>query len=100
MPDDKERMWGMLAHFAPFLVGFIGPLLLMFLDESVVGRPSPFVKHHAKQSLIWSIVVLVVSIPTCGLGMVLLIWSIIAGLAANKGEWYTYPMLGSFVDRK
>ena len=100
MPDDKERLWGMIAHLSPLVVGFIGPLILMMADLS--GRPegpSAFVKHHAKQSLIWCIALIIVAMVTCGIGgMVMMVWQILAGMAANRGEWYVYPGLSSFVD--
>ena len=93
-------MWGMLAHLSPFVVGFIGPLIIMLMPDSLVGRPSPFVAHHAKQSLIWNVAMIVVAIVTCGLGaLVMLVFQLLAGLAANKGEWYVYPGLSSFVDQ-
>lgn len=98
-PDDKERLWGMLAHISPIFVGFIGPLIIMLMPESLVGHQSAFVKHHAKQSLIFCIILIVVTMVTCGLGLLLIIFQVIAGLAANKGEWYVYPGLSSFVDK-
>jgi uncharacterized protein len=101
VPDEKERMWGMLAHISPIIVGFLGPLIIMLMPDSLVGRPSPFLKHHAKQSLIWTIALIVVAILTCGIGgLVMMIWQVLAGLAANKGEWYVYPGLSSFVDKR
>lgn len=95
-PSDNERMWAMIAHLGQFLVGFWGPLVLMFVD--IGGQPSPFIKHHAKQSLIWGVAMVVASIFTCGIAALpMLVFLVLAGLAANKGEWYVYPGLGRFV---
>lgn len=92
-------MWGMLAHLSTFVVGFIGPILLMVVD--INGQPSPFVKHHAKQALLWCVAMMIVAVLTCGIGaIVMMIWQVLAGMAANRGEWYVYPGLGSFVDRQ
>lgn len=95
-PSDKERQWGMIAHLGQFLVGFWAPLILFLVD--INNEPSPFIKHHAKQSLIWGAVMVVASIFTCGIAAIpMLIFVVIAGLAANKGEWYVYPGLARFV---
>jgi uncharacterized Tic20 family protein len=91
-------MLALVAHLSPLAVGFFGPLILMFID--VGGAPSKFVKHHAKQSLIWTISLLVVAMLTCGVGgLVMMVWQVIAALAAQRGEWYAYPLLSGFVDR-
>ncbi len=105
--DDKQ--WGMFAHLAA-LVGlmaggftFIGPLIVWLVKR----EQSKFVDFHGKESLnfqlnilIYYLISMVVTIATCGitfpLPMLILIWSIvmpiIAGLAANKGELYRYPL--------
>lgn len=94
---EQERMWGMLAHFSTFVVGIFGPMILMMVDPA--GAPSAFVKHHAKQALLWSVAMIVVAMLTCGIGaFVMMIWQVMAGVAANRGEWYVYPGLGGFVD--
>jgi uncharacterized Tic20 family protein len=98
-PTDQERTWAMIAHLSPILVGFIGPLVLMLAGDSFVGRPSKFVAHAAKQSLIFCIVVIVGGILTCGVGVIVgIIFQIIAGIDASKGSWYVYPGLSSFAD--
>ncbi|MCC6872749.1 MAG: DUF4870 domain-containing protein [Sandaracinaceae bacterium] len=99
MPDEKDRQWAMIAHLSPLVVGFIGPLILMMVDTTGRGQPSPFVKHAAKQSLIWCIALIVIGMLTCGIGaLVMMIWQVLAGVAANRGEWYVYPGLSGFVD--
>jgi uncharacterized protein len=99
MPTAQERQWAMIAHLSPLVLGFIGPLVLMLMDPT--GQPSVFVKHAAKQSLIWSIILIVVAIFTCGIGgIVMMIFQVLAGVAANKGEWYVYPGCAGFVDQQ
>lgn len=100
VPDDKERMWAMIAHLSFFVLAFIGPLVLMFAGEGIVGKDSAFVKQAAKQALIWQIASIALGIVTCGFGsLVMMIFAVLGGLAANKGEWYVYPGLASFVDK-
>jgi uncharacterized Tic20 family protein len=97
-PTDKEKQWALFAHVSPLVgLGFIGPLIFMLIDLD--GKPSAFVKHHAKQALIWHCAVLVLTILTCGVGVIAIIWHILAALEANKGVWYVYPGCGSFVDQ-
>ncbi len=96
-PNDQERMWALLAHLGTFVFGFVAPLLLMFIDPT--GTPSPFVKHHAKQSLIWVVATIVVAMLTCGIGALgMAIFQILAAMAAHRGEWYVYPGCRSFSD--
>jgi uncharacterized protein len=103
MPPDglhpDEKMWGMLAHLSPLVVGIFGPVLLMFIDP-VGQRPSAFIKFHAKQALLWCVAMIVVGVLTCGFGaIVMMVWQVLAGIAAHRGEWYVYPGLGSFAER-
>ncbi len=99
-PDEKERLWGLLAHLSFFVLLIIGPLIVMLAGESLVGHPSEFLKHQGKQALIWQIAAFVIAMVTCGFGaMIMMIWAVLAALAAHKGEWYVYPGLGSFSGR-
>jgi len=94
---DDEKLWGMLAHLGSFLVGFIAPLIIWQMKK----EESEFVVKHAKESLNFqitlAIVILVGGALTCGLlavvgGIMGTIYTILAGLAANRGEDYEYPM--------
>jgi uncharacterized Tic20 family protein len=87
--SDDERMWAMFAHLGIFVAGFIAPLVIwqMKKDESA------FVTKNAKASLNFCITWSVIAMFTCGLGVIpLYIFAIIAGIAANRGEVYKYPM--------
>jgi uncharacterized Tic20 family protein len=108
-PTADDKQWGMFAHLAALLglaVGgftFVGPLIVWLAKKD----QSNYVDYHGKESLnfqlnilIYYLLTLVVTVATCGitfpLPMLVLIWSIvmpiIAGLAANKGEMYRYPL--------
>ena len=103
-PSD-ERLWGLLAHLS-WIVGSIvaiaplGPLVvfLVFKDRS------PVVRRHAVEALnVWitvyiglaiSLVLMLVLIGFVSfavIGGAALVFSIMAGLAANRGEEYRYP---------
>ena len=97
--DDKTM--AMLAHLLGIVIGFVGPLIIWLIKKD----QSKFVDYHGKEALNFQITVLIGYIVSSILSMVLigcvtgaavwimsLIWSIIAGMAANKGEYYKYPV--------
>lgn len=99
--EDDEKLWGMLAHLSPLIgLGFIGPLIVMMMYKD----KSKFVEENAKEALNFNLTALIIifgGMLLCGIGIlyapVAMIFSIIAGLAANKGEKYQYPMTIRFV---
>lgn len=110
-PSD-ERTWGLLAHIGSLLAAFVamaflGPLLVLLIQ----GNKSAFVRRHAVESLNFQITLLialaagiVLSVATLGLGLIVvvplglvvavvaLVWIIMAGIKANNGEDYRYPV--------
>lgn len=106
-PSAEERQWGMFAHLST-LIGIIipfgtllGPLVVWLVKKDTM----PFVDDQGKEALNFNITVfiaLVVSgiltLVVIGLlllvvvGIAWLVLSIMAALAANKGEAYRYPM--------
>lgn len=111
MTPQDERTWAMLSHLAPFagaLVGFpfLGPLVVYL----VYRERGPFVRDQSGESLNFQLTLLIgylVSIPLIfvGIGVLLLIalgigsivLQILAALAANRGEFYRYPLTIRFV---
>ncbi len=105
MSPSDERLWGLLAHLswiAGSIVGIspLGPLVvfLVFKDRS------PFLRRHALEALnFWitvyiglaislALMLIVVGFLTFAvISIAALVLSIIAALAANKGEEYRYP---------
>lgn len=94
-------MWSMLGHLGGIVIGFIAPLIVMLTK----GNESAYTRHHAVEALNFQIVVAiayVIAIATTFIliGVLLLpviiigniIFCIMAGLAANKGEAYRYPV--------
>jgi uncharacterized Tic20 family protein len=103
----EEKTWALIAHFGGIIVGFIAPLVALL----VKGGDSPTVRAHAVEALnfqiTWNaIAILAQVIAVCSAFMtfgalfflplvawaVIVVFSVIAGLRANEGQLYTYPM--------
>jgi len=105
--SQDEKTWGMLAHLST-LVGLIipfgsvlGPLVVWLIKKDTM----PFAAEQGKEALNFNITVLIAFIVSAILTIVLigfllmlvvglawLVLTILAALAANKGEAYRYPM--------
>ncbi|WP_339738659.1 DUF4870 domain-containing protein [uncultured Sunxiuqinia sp.] len=105
--DRDERMWGMLCHLAAFagLVipvagNIVGPLIVYLLKKEEYG----FVEDQGKESLNFQITVTILIFISgilvfIGIGLLLmavvgiaaLVFTIIAAIKANEGEFYRYP---------
>jgi uncharacterized Tic20 family protein len=100
-PD--ERNWGMLSHISSLIaiwlggLAFLGPLIVWLVKKD----QSPFVADQAKEALNFQIAVLIVNMIcaiTC-VGLILvpvifvadIVFSLLAGIEANKGIYYRYP---------
>ena len=113
-PDQNSRQLAMFAHLSALLTGFIGPLIFYLVKKD----EDQFVGDQSKEALNFHLTVLIASL---GLGIISFIltfiiigiflmflyipliigaWalSIIGGVAANKGEWYRYPITIRMVD--
>ncbi len=114
--SNEDRTWAMAAHVgalvtAWFALGLIAPLVVLLIR----GESSAFVRRHAVESLnfqislliyslVGGVVVLVLTLLTLGLGLFvmvplimviavfLLIVVIQAGVRANNGDDYRYPL--------
>lgn len=98
-----DRTMAMLSYILGIFTGFLGPLILWLVKKD----QSKFVAFHALQALILHAVVVVGYILSSFLVIVLigfltypaffiigLVYSILAGLAANRGDWYEIPVIG------
>ena len=98
----EERLLAAIAHFGGIVGGFLVPLIIWLIKKD----QSKFIDDQAKEALNFQIniigqavILAMIAFATCGLGAVLflpwclwpLIMSILAGVAANKGEAYRYP---------
>lgn len=109
----NEYSTAMWAHLSALLIsyvacglGFIGPLIIM----NGQGKQSAYVRHHAVEALNFSLTVLIayivsgiliivvvglILLPIVAIGSLVLY--IMAAVAANRGEWYRYPVNIRFV---
>ncbi len=109
----SEYSTAMWAHLSALLIsfvacglGFIGPLVIM----NGQGKRSAFIRHHAVEALNFSLTVLIAYIVSAVLMIVIIgffllpviaigssVLQIMASIAANRGEWYRYPVSIRFV---
>jgi len=104
-PSD-EKMWATLVHLGAIVLGF-WPALLGYL---LLKDRGPFIREHTRQALNFQItmtiasfvglllvIVLIGFFIVIGVGITIVVLSIIAGVAANRGEWYRYPLTYEFI---
>ena len=99
----EDKTWALVAHFGGIVIGFIAPLIVLLAR----GNQSPTVRAHAVEALnfqiTWGIITVVASIlAVCTAGIlfflptvtwiVVIVFAILAGIKANDGEVYRYPM--------
>ncbi|MBT8331385.1 MAG: DUF4870 domain-containing protein [Deltaproteobacteria bacterium] len=115
LSEDQENNWGMWAHISTFssmivpLGNFIGPFVVWQLKKN----ESEFVADQAKEALnfqislfiymmISAILILIVIGIFLIFGLMLfgLIMVIVAGVKANQGEFYRYPMCLRLIPQK
>ncbi|WP_339527648.1 DUF4870 domain-containing protein [Pseudomonas mucidolens] len=106
-PDKEVRQWAMLCHFAAFfgLVfpfgSLLGPLILWQVKKDM----DPLIDDQGKEALNFQITVAIAWLVCIVLGFVVigfllmvvvviaaLVLTIIAGIKANKGIAYRYPL--------
>ncbi|HEX2851567.1 MAG TPA: DUF4870 domain-containing protein [Acidimicrobiales bacterium] len=100
VPTADDRTMSMVAHLGGIVLSFI-PALVVYLTK---GQESPFVKDQAVEALNFQISVAIAYVVASFLIVVLIgllllpvvwiaatVFSIIGGLAANRGEVYRYP---------
>ncbi len=95
---DDDKLWAMLAHLSGLIgLSFIGPLVIWLVKKDT----SAFVENQAKEALNFQLTIILASLvasATC-VGVVLLpviiiggiVYAVIGGMAANRGEVYQYP---------
>lgn len=110
-PSD-ERMWGLLAHLsslAGFIIPFgnvIGPVVVWQIQKD----KSAFVDYHGKESVNFQITmaigyavsfllfIIFIGVPILiVLGVLNIIFAVLAGIKANNGEYYQYPFVIRFI---
>jgi len=106
MSPDDEKLWSTLIHLGAIVLGF-WPALLGYL---LLKDRGPFIREHTRTALNFQITMMiayvvgiVTSIIVIGgfiliaVGVVILVFSIIAAIAANNGQLYKYPLTIEFI---
>ncbi|MGV8857363.1 DUF4870 domain-containing protein [Rhodoglobus sp.] len=106
MSPSDEKLWSTLIHIGGIFLGFISALVgyLVFKDRG------PFVRAHARTALNFQITMYIAMflggiLTVVGIGFLIIvaaavlivIFSIIAAIAANKGQAYSYPLTFEFI---
>ena len=101
VPADQRTM-ALAAHLLGIFTGFIGALIIWLINKDDAGKS--FVTDQAKEALNFQITVaiamvvcIILTIVVIGailmpiVGLVSLVFCIIAAVKANNGEAYRYP---------
>ncbi|MFF3438880.1 DUF4870 domain-containing protein [Streptosporangium sp. NPDC002721] len=105
-PGSDDTTMAMLAHLLGLLTSFVGPLVLYLAKKD----ESPYARDQAAEALNFQLTVLIVYFVSWILAFVLIgfvlmffLWigsivmTIVAAVAANRGETYRYPVNIRFV---
>jgi uncharacterized Tic20 family protein len=107
MNPSDEKLWATLIHIGGILFGFV-PALIGYL---VLKDRGPFIRAHTATALNFQLTILIIYIVGGILTLVLvgflvmlaayiltIVFGIMAALAANKGQYYAYPLSFKFVN--
>ena len=102
VPSQDDRTIALLTHLSGILLSFIIPLVIWLINKDKPEKG--FITDQSKEALNFQItlffgyiigmvltIILIGALLNFVLWIVCIIFSIIAGLAANKGEAYRYP---------
>lgn len=105
--SDSDTTLALITHLLSFVSGFIGPLVVYLAKKD----ESAFIRHHAAEALNFQLTLLVaffvsfialfilvgfLLLPI--VGILGLIFPILAAIGAGRGEWYRYPLTIRFVN--
>jgi uncharacterized Tic20 family protein len=106
MNPADEKLWATLVHVGGIFFEFL-PALIGYL---VLKDRGPFINSHTKTALNFQLTLLIAEVigwitALIVIGILILIavyvvrivFSIIAAVKANKGEFYTYPLAITFI---
>jgi uncharacterized Tic20 family protein len=106
MRPEDEKLWATLIHIGGIFFGFL-PALIGYL---VLKDRGPFVRDHTATALNFQLTMLIAAIAgsvltlvlvgfliLVGVSIAILVLSILAAVAANRGQAYTYPLAIRFI---
>ncbi|MER3389907.1 MAG: DUF4870 domain-containing protein [Microcella sp.] len=105
-PED-EKLWATLIHIGGIFFGFV-PALVGYL---VLKDRGPFIRGHSTTALNFQLTMLIGYVAgyvlafvfigflvLLAVGILVLVYGIIAAIAANRGEEYYYPIAIKFLN--
>lgn len=106
MRPEDEKLWAVLTH----LGGIFFPVVVPLVVYLVLRDRGPFVRQHTATALNFHLTMLIayaIGVITSWLivglfvilaaALLVLIFGIMAAVAAGRGEFYTYPLAITFV---
>jgi uncharacterized protein len=104
-PSDA-RMWSLFAHLGGIFFSFVAPLVIYLIYKD----RDPFIRRHAAQAVNFQIIIGIIEIVSIPLMLILVgfltaiaagvafyVFSIMAAVAANRGEPYDYPYIPQMI---
>jgi len=108
MRPEEQRLWATLIHVGGIFFQIVVPVV----GYLVLRDRGPFVREHARVALNFHLTMLIAYVASgflviIGIGLLLipaigivsLIFAIIAAVKANAGQFYTYPLSIEFFKR-
>jgi uncharacterized protein len=102
----EARMWAMFAALGGIIIYFVAPLVIYLIYKD----RDPFIRRHAAQAVNFQIIIAIVEIVSVPLyfvviglgtalaaGVAFYVFSILAAVAANRGEPYDYPYIPQMI---
>jgi uncharacterized protein len=106
MDTGTSRILAVLSHVSFFFLPIILPLVLLLLKND-----DPFVRHHAKQAIVFHLAFYALMAISSFLAIILigfllmgivglwgLLFTIVATVRSLNDEYYRYPVTGSLID--
>ena len=112
LSESDARLWAMLAHLSAIPGSFvlIGSVIAPLVIRQIQKERSAFVDYHGKEAVNFQItmaiaaaisfllMILVIGVFLLFIvGVVWLVFTIIAAVKANNGEYYRYPLTFRFI---
>ena len=103
--SSEDRTSAMLAHLLGIITSWVGPLVVYFIKKD----KSDFAAFHALQALFFQIAIFALYAIAAAtflhfawaiIGILNLVFCILAALAAQRGEWYEIPVVGEFARKQ
>lgn len=117
LPSKDERMWAMLIHLSGIVGGFLaaalipGNLLLPLILWLIKREGAPFIEDQGKEAVNFQITITIAAVVfgiltfVCigfplliALAVYAMVVEIIAGVKANEGVRYRYPLTIRFIN--